>query len=256
MNGLWVTFKKELLSYFVSPVSWIIAVVFYFGRGIELHGLCRYYAFFRGDQDLLPTATYGFGSTMFMTILVPGILTMRCFAEERRTGSIEALMTAPVKDGEVVLGKWLAATVFFACLWLPTVFELHLLEYSPYLDADLAFGPVFAAYLGMFLLSGMLLAFGCFASSLTDNVLLAAVLAIMFNFALIQRLPHQLAGLFGEAADNYYVRELLDKIDINRNFAEWFARGLIDTSQCAFYLGGIAFFLFLTGISLASRRIA
>ena len=256
MNGFWVTFKKELLSYCVSPVSWMIAVVFYLWRGFELHALCWQYALYRGDQDLLPTATYALGSTLFMSILVPGILTMRCFAEERRTGSIESLMTAPVSDGAVVLGKWLAATVFFAILWLPTVAELNLLELERYLDADLAFGPVFSAYLGMFLLSGMLLAFGCFASSLTDNVLLAAVLAIMFNFALIMRLPHQLAAQFGELTQNYYVRELLEKIDVNRNFAEWFARGLIDTSQVAFYLGGIAFFLFLTGISLASRRIA
>lgn len=256
MRGAAVTFTKELLSYCVSPVSWLIAVVFYLWRGYELHGLCWQFAIYRADRDLLPSATYGFGSTMFMTVLVPGVLTMRCFAEERRTGSIETLMTAPVRDGAVVVGKWAAAVVFFAMLWLPTVAELHLLEYGPYLDADLAFGPVFAAYLGMFLLSGMLLAFGCFASSLTDNVLLAAVLAIMFNFALINRLPHQLAAQFGELTQGYYVRELLEKIDVNRNFAEWFARGLIDTSQIAFYAGGIVFFLFLTGISLASRRVA
>jgi ABC-2 type transport system permease protein len=205
---------------------------------------------------MLPGATYGFNSTWFMSILVPGVLTMRCFAEERRSGSIEALMTAPVRDSEVVLGKWLAATAFFAFLWLPTVVELHLTEYEPWLNADLAFGPVFCAYLGMFLLSGLLLAFGCFASSLTDNVLLAAMLSIMFSTALIMRLPHWIAAQFGDVTQNYYVRELLDKIDVSRNFSEWFARGLIDTSQVAFFIGGIAFFLFLTGISVASRRIA
>ena len=256
MRGAWVTFKKELLSYCVSPVSWIIAVVFYLWRGFELHGLCWQFAVFRGDRDLLPSATYSLVSTGLMTMFVPGVLTMRCFAEERRSGSLETLMTAPVRDGEVVVGKWAAAVAFLSILWLPTIGELHLLEYSPYLDTDLAFGPVFAAYLGMFLLSGLMLAFGCFASSLTDNVLLAAMLAIMFNAALLWRVPHQLAAQLGEVANTYYVRELLDKIDVARNFSEWFARGLIDTSQMAFYAGGIAFFLFLTGISLASRRIA
>ncbi len=255
MNAALVTFKKELMSYCVSPVSWVIAVVFYLWRGFEMASLTQVFAFYRIDQELLPPQTYGLSSTFLMVMLVPGILTMRCFAEERRSGSIETLMTAPVRDAEIVLGKWAAATVFYALLWLPSVLILHVLEYGPFLDADLAFGPVFAAYLGMFLLSGMLLAFGCFASSLTDNVLLAALLTIIFDFGLL-RLPQQLGGYLGELSKNYYVRELLDKLDVMRNFSEWFARGLIDTSQVAFYVGGIAFFLFLTCISLASRRIA
>lgn len=255
MNGAFVTFKKEILSYLVSPVSWVIAVIFYLWRGYELTTLAALFAYYRLDQDLLPPQTYGLTSTFLMVMLVPGILTMRSFAEERRTGSIETLLTAPVRDVEVVLGKWAAATAFYALLWLPSVLILHALEYGPFLAADLSFGPVFAAYLGMFLLSGMLLAFGAFASSLTDNVLLAALLTIVFDFALL-RLPSQIAGHLGEAAQNYYVRELLDKLDVMRNFSDWFARGLIDTSQVAFYAGGIAFFLSLTCISLAARRIA
>lgn len=255
MNGALVTFKKELLSYFVSPVSWIVAILFYWWRGFELRGLTTYYAYYRLDQELLAPQTYGLGSTFLMVILVPGLLTMRSFAEERRTGSIETLLTAPVRDGEVILGKWAAAAAFYALLWLPSVLLLHVLEYGPFLATDLSFGPVVAAYVGMFLLSGMLLAFGCFASSLTDNVLLAALLTIMFDYGLLT-LPSQIGAQLGEWGQNYYVRELLDKLDVMRNFSEWFARGLIDTSQVAFYVGGIAFFLSLTGISLASRRIA
>ncbi|MCU0866272.1 MAG: ABC transporter permease [Planctomycetes bacterium] len=254
MNGALVTFRKELLSYCVSPVSWLIGVLFYLWRGFEVTGLAFQYYIYRGDRDRFPTDTYGLASTFLMVILVPGILTMRTFAEERRTGSIETLMCAPVRDGAVVLGKWAAAVVFFALLWLPSVLVLELLQLGPLLDTDLAFGPVFAAYLGMFLLSGMLLAFGCFASSLTDNVLLAAVLTILFDFALI-RGASMVSGWIG-GGSNYYVRELLDKFDVMRNFSEWFARGLIDTSQIVFYLGGIAFFLFLCTISLSSRRLA
>ena len=77
----------------------------------------------------------------------------------------------------------------------------------------------------------------------------------MFDYGLLT-LPSQIGAQLGEWGQNYYVRELLDKLDVMRNFSEWFARGLIDTSQVAFYVGGIAFFLSLTGISLASRRIA
>jgi len=255
MRGAWVTFRKELLSYCVSPVSWIIAVLFYMWRAYEMRPEIVRLHYFQADRDLLPAITYGLGSTAWLVLLVPGVLTMRCFAEERRTGSIEALMTAPVRDGEVVFGKWAASAVFFALLWLPSVFVLYALQWEPFLGVDISFGPVFAAYLGMFLLSGMLLAFGCLASSLTDNVLLAAVVAMLFNFGLM-KLPQQIAASFGDLSREYYVRELLDKFDVMRNFSEWFARGLVDTSQVAFYVGGIAFFLFLTTVSLAARRVA
>jgi ABC-2 type transport system permease protein len=255
MNGAWVTFCKELLSYCVSPVSWVIAVVFYLWRGFEVTYLAERFAAYRTDAEVFSTATYGLGSTFLMVVLVPGILTMRCFAEERRTGSLETLMTAPVRDGGIVFGKWAAAAVFYSLLWLPSVVLLQVLQFGWFLDTEFAFGPVFAAYLGMFLLSGMLLAFGCFASSLTDNVLLAALLAILFDFGLLS-LPRQVATNLGDLAQNYYVRELLDKLDVMRGFSEWFARGLIDTSLIGFYVGGILFFLFLTTVSLSSRRVA
>ena len=86
-------------------------------------------------------------------------------------------------------------------------------------------------------------------------MLLAALLSIVFDFALM-RVPGQLAAQFGDLGDSYYVRELLDKFDVMSNFRDWFARGLIDTSQVAFYLGGVMFFLFLTTVSVASRRVA
>ena len=95
--GAITTLKKELLSYAVSPVSWVIAVLFYLVRGFELDGIARSFAVFKADPNQFPSATYGAGSTFYMVLLVPGILTMRCFAEERRTGSIETLMTGSGK---------------------------------------------------------------------------------------------------------------------------------------------------------------
>jgi ABC-2 type transport system permease protein len=260
MSGFVVTLRKELLSYFVSPVSWIIAVVFYLWRGFELAALVERCRVTQGDPDTFPSLTYSLPSTFLMVMLVPGILTMRCFAEERRTGSMELLTSAPVRDGAVVLGKWAAATVFYALLWLPSALVLHALEYGPLLATDLAFGPVVGAYLGMILLSALLLAFGCFASSLTDNVLLAALLGILFSIGLLYVAPAlrpELAGLQdGHPVLAGYLRELLDRLDVGNNFRDWFARGLIDTSQLAFYAGGVAFFLFLTTVSVSSRRVA
>lgn len=255
MNGTLVTLKKELFSYCCSPVSYLIAVLFYLVRGFEVASIIAYFANYQIDQDLLPTSCHNLTSTQFMVILVPAILTMRCFAEERRTGSIETLMTAPVRDHGVVLGKWLAAVTFYALLWLPTVLLLWALTLSPFLDTDLAFGPVFASYLGMFLLSSMLMAFGCFASSLTDNLMLAAIVAVLFNLCLLF-LPRLVRANLGVLAEQYYVAQLLDKFDVSTNFAQWFARGLIDTSQIWFFAGGTAFFLFLTVQSFGARRVA
>ena len=254
MNGALVTFRKELLSYCYSPVSYLIAVVFYLWHGVLVTSLAKTFALAQADRELFPTYSYGLSSTFFMVLLVPGILTMRCFAEERRTGSIEMLMTAPVRDAGVVLGKWLAAVAFYLLLWLPTVVLLWVLTWSPFLGADLAFGPVFAAYLGMFLLSALLLSFGCFASSLTDNLLLAAILAILFNVALLQ-IPSMLRGQVGDPKEHPYLSELVDKLDVNGSFQQWFARGLIDTSQIWFYVGGTLFFLFLTVQSFSARRV-
>jgi ABC-2 type transport system permease protein len=255
VNGAVVTLKKELVSYCCSPVSYLIAVLFYLWRGFEVTNAAHVFNVWQYDQDLFPSACYAFTSTFFMVLLVPGVLTMRCFAEERRTGSIETLMTAPVRDHEVVLGKWLAAVVFYSLLWLPTVALLWALTAAPFLDTDLAFGPVLTAYVGMFLLSAMLLAFGCFASSLTDNLLLAAIVAILFNLGLL-RLPDLLRSELGGLADNVYVAELLSKVDVMGNFTLWWARGLVDTSQVWFYFGGTAFFLFLTMLSFSARRVA
>lgn len=255
MNGVLVTVKKELMSYFYSPVSYLIAVLFYLWRGLEVSSTARAFAVYQLDRDLFPSACYGLTSTFFMVLLVPGVLTMRCFAEERRTGSIEMLLTAPVRDLDVVLGKWLAAVAFYSLLWLPTVLLLWALTSGPLLGAPLEFGPVFTAYVGMFLLSAMLLAFGCFASSLTDNLLLAAILAILFNLGLL-KLPELLRQELGTSAQNYYVDQLLQKLDVMGNFAQWWARGLVDTSQIWFYVGGTAFFLFLTVQSFQARRVA
>src|SRR5262249_15580284 len=113
VSGLRVTFAKELLSYFYSPVSYLIAVLFYLWHCALVSNLAQGFAQQQADRELFPTYSYSMPSMGWMVLLVPGILTMRCFAEERRTGSIETLMTAPVSDLGVVVGKWLAAVAFF-----------------------------------------------------------------------------------------------------------------------------------------------
>ena len=254
MNVVLTTLKRELMAYFFSPVAYVIAVLFYLFRGLEIAGLTRTYETFPREVDGFTTNYIFQASTNFMIVLVPPILTMRCFAEEKRSGSLEVLLTAPVRELEIVLGKWLAALTFFAAIWLPTGLLLWVLTWSPFLASPLPFGPAFTSYVGLFVLGAMLLAVGCFTSSLTDNQLLASLSAMLFNIALLA-----LPGLANEhlpraAADSAVARTLLEQTNVYDHLQNWFTRGLIDTGHLAFYLGGAAFFLFLTVKALESRK--
>ncbi len=254
MSVIITTLKKELVSYFFNPVAYVIAVIFYFFRGWEIYSQTRGLVLQGVDRDLYSTFYLFCNSTNLMIVLVPPILTMRCFAEEKRTGSLEVLMTAPVRDYEIVVGKWLAALAFFAILWLPTLLVLWVLTLPPFMGQSLAFGPVLSGYLGLFLLGSMFLAVGCFTSSLSDNLLVAALSALIFNFIVLD-LPTRVAPLISpETMQIGWVRTLFEQVNVYQHLQNWFGRGLIDTSQIVFYLGGTFFFLVLTTRSLESRR--
>ncbi|HLU38074.1 MAG TPA: ABC transporter permease [Planctomycetota bacterium] len=254
MRVLLVTLKKELMSYFFSPVAYVIAVLFYLFRGFEISRLAWTYEQFPRAVDGFTTGYVFVASTNFMIVLVPPILTMRCFAEEKRTGSLEVLLTAPVRDVEIVLGKWLAALGLFAALWLPTALLLWVLTWPSFLNGPLPVGPAFASYVGLTMLGAMLLAVGCFTSSLTDNQLLASLSAMLFNIALLA-VPNLAQQRFADVAEeNHTVRVLLEQVNVFDHLQNWFTRGLIDTSHLVFYASGAAFFLFLTVKSLESRK--
>lgn len=253
MSVIWTTLKKELMSYFFSPVAYVVAVLFYLFRGLEVAELVRSYQLLPREVDGFTTSYIFRMSTHFMIVLVPPILTMRCFAEEKRTGSLEVLLTAPVREYEIVLGKWLAALAFFAAIWLPTGLLLWVLTWPPFLASALPAGPAFTSYLGLFLLGSMLLAVGCFTSSLTDNQLLASLSAMLFNIALLAVPGLTSQSLAGTVRESPFVRTLLEQVNVLDHLQNWFTRGLVDTSHAAFYVGGSAFFLFLTVKALESR---
>jgi ABC-2 type transport system permease protein len=255
MGVILATVKKELISYLFSPVAYVIAVVLYFARGVEIYNLVLFAAESHLDTTTFATYYAVQGNTAYLFfVLVPPILTMRCFAEEKRTGSLEVLMTAPVRDIEIVVGKWVAAVVFFGMLWLPTLPILTLLSSDFMLDQSISYGIVLSSYVGLFLLGSMLLSVGIFTSSLTDNVLLAAIIAMIFNVMMIMApgfVHPRLEEWFG---DTYMVNAFIEQTSVFDHLRHWFGRGMIDSSKVMFYLGGCALFLFLTVRSLESRK--
>ena len=163
-------------------------------------------------------------------------------------------MTAPVRNWEVVVGKWAAAFVFFCVLWIPTLGVLWLLTGDSYLATSIPFSPVVAGYLGLVLVGAFALSAGCFFSSLTDNVLLASLSGILFGWGLIS-LPSFVTPYVDTYAERWPLLEsLLAQMNVFAQLTQWFSRGLIDTGHCAFYVTGTAFFLFLTTRSLEARR--
>lgn len=270
MNVAWTTWKKEMMSYLFSPIGYVVAVLLYLFRGVELTSVVQRIVMWGGDRDQF-AQTYVLGMTSgFMMVLVPPILTMRCFAEEKRTGSLETLLTAPVRDWEVVLGKWSAAVTFFVLLWVPALVLLLLLGQPTHLAVEIAAGPVLAGFLGVLLVGSLLIAAGCFTSSLTDNQLLASLASILFGIALMAGpgllAPYLVGSVIAEAdamtawdrvrsfVMEMLLRPLASQIDVNEHLVHWFSRGLINTGHVAFYVAGTACFLFLTTRSLEARR--
>ncbi len=177
-------------------------------------------------------------------MIIP-VLSMGLMSQEWSTGTIESLMTAPVSETDVILGKFLGSTGFFLVLLAPTLLYAILLRInSPSLD----YGPIFSGYLGIILVGGMFIAVGLFCSSLTRSQVVAAVssAAVLFIVTIIPYWASMKATL------PTFWRNVSDQL-VYRRYAE-FSRGIIDTGHLVFFIAMIAVFLFLSIKMLESRR--
>jgi len=251
LGRLWILTKKELWSYFVNPTSWLILFFFYLYRGVETYNLV-WHMRDGGDADMFGMQYLAGSSTYWAVVLLPSLLTMKTFAEEKRTGSLELLMSTPIQDYEVVLGKYLGSLLFFALLWLPTLLLLLILQSPFFLGVHLPLTQVLVGYLGLFLLGSLLVSVGVFTSSLTDNQLLASLASMLAAYALLV-FPPQFAG--GQTTvDSGLLPVLIEQISVIRHLGSWFFRGLIDTGHLVFYVSTTMLFLFLTTSVVESRK--
>ena len=164
---------------------------------------------------------------------------MRLLSEERRTGTLEMLLTAPVTEAQVVLGKYLGALLFYVFLWLPTLVYVALLAKSLPLD----WGPIGAAYLGILGIGALFLAIGVFASAVTRNQMVAAVFSFALTFLCF--LPAFLEILVNDPK----VRDAVGYLNLYQHMDD-FSKGIVDTRRLVYYVSVTAFFLFL-----ASRAV-
>jgi ABC-2 type transport system permease protein len=234
--------RRELGALFHSPISWVVMTLFLVATGWEFWMLT---AILNGrDSPHGAVLQYFFGGTflywLFLMFIV-SVISMRLIAEERRTGTLEPLLTAPVSELDVALGKFLGALAFYAALWAPTLLYVVILRsYTP-----IQAGPIAAGYLGTLLVGAGALALGLFFSTLTRNQIVAAVLSFVVLALLL------LCGAVGDLQ----VRTgpwaaLLQHLNLFRHMED-FGRGLVDTRRVVHHLS-----LVVLGVYASARMLA
>jgi len=234
LRNVLAIFRRELRSYFNSPVAYVVIVVFlaiigwFFTSNLFLMNVASLRVVF----ELVP---------LVFLFFIPAI-TMRLLAEERKSGTLELLTTKPVQDLEIVLGKFLAAWALLAAALLPTLLYLVTMLFLGSIDP----GPVLTGYLGLLLMGAVYIGIGIFASSVTENQIVAFILSFLIILMLF---------LFDKVL--MYVPEglasTLEFLGIDYHFGN-IARGVIDTRNVIYFLSLLGFSLYLATVSLERRK--
>ncbi len=226
--------KRELGAYFVSPIAYIVTAAF-----LVISGYLFALILINTRQASLE---FLFGNIIVILLLIAPLLTMRLLADEQRTGTIEVLLTAPVRDWEVVVGKFLAVFAMFGVMLLLTLYYPLLLWQ---LDGNPDPGPIISGYIGLLLLAGSMLAIGTLASALTQNQIVAG--AIAFGILLLLWLIDAASSVSSGSA------EVLRALSLRSHFDD-FARGAINLEDVVYYLSIITGGLFVATRILETRR--
>ena len=235
--------KKELYSYFVSPIAYVFMVIFLILTGFFTFMLG---GFFQRNEASLDTF-FLWHPWLFM-FLVPSV-GMRMWSEERRSGTLELLFTLPLTAWQTILGKYLSGCTFL-CLCLVLTFPM--VQTVTYLgDPDL--GAILCGYIGSFFVACAFLAISGFASSLTKNQVISFILSLMACLLLILAGWPPVTDLFVKWAPAWVV-EFVAAFSIIPHF-EGLQRGVIDSRDILYYLTLIIFALFSTNVVLRSRRV-
>jgi ABC-2 type transport system permease protein len=244
MRKLLALVNRELLAYFSSPLAYVVLTAFLFVNGYVFYLIVAFLNDPR-TQAMAPLKLI-FGGTIFFwlyLLFVVPVITMRLLAEERRSGTLEVLLTSPVSEGQVVIGKFLAAFVFYVFLWVPTVAYVAILASKAKLD----YGPVASGYLGIALLGAMFLSVGLLTSSLVRNQIVAAILAFAILIVLFS------LGLVENLVTGTALKSALGYMNL-WNHMDDFARGIVDTRHVVYNLSLTAFFVFLATRALEASK--
>ncbi len=246
-------YKKELKTYFISPIAYVILFIFNLVMGFIAYTLLGYYhlmsmrasAYPYGGFSLNPTEMLGgpiFHNMAVTSLFMLPLLTMRLFSEEKKTDTIELLFTYPLRDWDIVWGKFLAVLTIYAVMVGLSAIFFGMVEI--WLNFDKR--AILNAYLGLLLLGASFLAAGLFLSSLTENQIVAAVMT--FGLLLLFWIISWVSELAGPR-----FKEFFTSLSLFEHYDN-FPKGILDTRDIIFYLSFSALFLYLTLRVLASKR--
>jgi len=245
MRSAFVIASREIRAFFVSPMAYVVLTVWALWSGLSFYFFASLYAMngSSGGTDN-PLSSFFGGTILFFLpqlVFVP-VLTMRLLADERRSGSLELLVTAPVSDTAIVAGKYMAAMVFWVVLWLPSM--LYVWITSRFGPVDM--GVVAASYVGILGIGIYNMAIGLLASAIARNQIVAAVLSFFF-----------LGGLFLLGIGQYVfmdsARDILAYLSVWTHMQD-FSKGIVDSRDLVYDVSVAALALFLSVRILASRR--
>lgn len=238
MRGFVPIFKRELFAMFVTPLAWVIICVFLFLQGLHFTVLVDHFAGDAGmSADQGPVQAF-FGQTIFLylplLVLCPG-LTMRLFAEERRSGTIETLLTAPVSTPAVVLAKWGATMVTYMAMWAPTLLYMVVVRKTGSVDWHV----VGTGYLGVMGVGASYLAIGTLASAMTKSQLMALVMAMFVTLALF------IVGIGEMVLPDGTMRDVCGYVSVWSQMDD-FSKGIVDLRRVVYDLTLTVLPLFVT----------
>lgn len=253
MRNIYPIFKKEVASYFSSPIAYIVITIFLLISGYLFYSGFAFFSLISlrsmGNPAILGKLNINegvikplYGNMSIILLLMMPLLTMKLFSEEKKSGTIELLLTYPIKDLEAILGKFFAClSLLFSMLLSTALYPLLLI-----LFAKPEIGPILSIYLGLFLMGTAFISLGILASSLTENQIIAATITFgtLFFLFLIGWASSFVGSLFGK---------ILEHLSIMNHFTN-FSKGIIDTKDIIFYINFTIFSLFLTSRSLESKK--
>jgi ABC-2 type transport system permease protein len=237
MRNVWTVARRELYAYFSSPIAYVTMAAFLGMMGLLFWLILVY------SQEAVMAHTLGNGWIFFVLILYAGVVTMRLLAEEQSSGTIELVLTAPVRDWELIVGKYLASLILFLTMVIVSL-------YQPFVLARLGnpdLGATASGYLGFILVGAALLAIGTLTSTLTRNQVVAAILAIAIGVGL------WLVEFMGTRSPGTFVGDFMTRLAIFGHYID-FTDGVIDTEHVVYYLSLVAVSLFLATRVLEARR--
>ncbi|QQE11705.1 ABC transporter permease subunit [Planctomycetota bacterium] len=238
MNKVLTLAKRELESLFFSPVAYLALAVFAFVTAFVF----AYGIFVPGMQASMSDM---FTYLVWLLIFIAPAISMRLISEEASSGTLEMLMTSPISDTQIILGKWLGALGFFLVLLSPIFLQIILLE----IKADPDYGPIITGLFGILLIGGLYLAIGIFVSAFNNSQLVTFMITVLitglFTF-----------GMYFLARAEFMPSQMkvaMFYMNVNEQFRS-FSKGLIDIRNIIYFVSAIAFFLFLGIKTLEARR--